>query len=612
MELNLCRGSYERLGVTKKGNITYFTMENKEQKECELILYPAEGEEICVPLEPDSVFSRFYSIGIWDLKEEEYAYNFRLDGKVLQDPYALKIIGREEWGNTEDERKIKCGLYNKSFSWEKDVLPEIPKEDMVIYKLHVRGFSMLLPKEAGERGTVQALRRRIPYLKSLGITTLELMPVYEFEEIFARDESQRETFPPEKINYWGYTRGNYFAPKSAYLGAGGDPAQLKQLIKSLHKNGMECILEFYFDEKVNPNYIIEVLRYWAREYHVDGFHVIGTSALVEWAAQDSYLSGRKLFFDWFPEKFCGEKRTAMQLFSYNDDFAQSVRRVMNRQGGSLGEFTGNMRRQQLHQGFVNYIASNNGFTLYDLFAYTSKQNQGNQEENTDGTDWNYSSNCGEEGPSRKRAVNDLRYRQIKNAMAVLTLAQGVPLIWMGDECGNSQLGNNNAYCQDNEVGWKSWKNSKRNRELTEFLRHMLALRRKYPILHKPVPMELSDYKRRGYPDLSYHGERGWQIDLSRNDIAVGMLYSNKYEEKEKKLNEDYIYIGYNFTMVSQELALPALTGEGQWHMILNTGQEDCFQERLLKPEERRTFWLGAQSVCILVGSSGKTEKTGEA
>ncbi len=528
------------------------------------------------------------------------------------DPFARRILGRENWGDiNRRETELKSGSWEEAaFSWGKDILPHIPKQDMVLYKLHVRGFSMLdkIPEE--EKGTFRGIERRLKYFKELGVTTLELMPVYEFEEVFAQDPFQHEIFPKSKVNYWGYTTGNYFAPKAAYLGEGKDPRVFQQLVRSMHKKGLECILEFYFDRSCNPHYAVEALRFWAEEYHVDGFHVICREDLARLIARDYHLAGRKLFFDWFPEELCEPGMGEMELFSYNDAFLYGVRKAMNSQSGSMQEFADNMRRQQKHQGFVNYLATNNGFCLNDIFTYTERRNQANGEENRDGMAVNFSSNCGEEGESHRASVNRLRVKQIKNAMCALLFAQGVPLIWMGDEHGNTQNGNNNPYCQDNETGWKSWEMKKKNREILGFFKELIAIRSRYPALRNPIPMQLNDYRGCGYPDLSYHGLGGWSIQADGQEKVIGMLYACAYaDEAEEASLDEYLYVGYNFSVWDQELALPALPQNYRWHFILDTGAE----ERQVLPENARAFLMERQSVCLLAGRKdkvGQQDKTG--
>ncbi len=608
MKYEICKGNYNVMGADIRGILTTCTVENRRHETCMLLLYSKNGaiaEKI--PMEEDTNRTSIYSVGLRNLPWKEYDYAFEIGGKKVLDPYAKYIVGREKWADfNRKEEQIKCGFYKNDFHWGQDCHPMIPKQDMVIYKLHVRGFSMQQNIQEKERGTFQGIVQKLSYLKEMGITTVELMPVYEFEEIFAKDPFQTDVFPEKKVNYWGYTRGNYFAVKSSYLGEGKTADTFKQLIKKLHRRNMECVLEFYFDDKLNPHFAIDILRYWAREYHVDGFHVMCRADLAHLIAKDPCLSGRKLFFEWFPQELCKWENHEMELFSYNDAFLCETRKLMNHQGGSPREFAGQMRRQQIEQGFVNYVANNNGFTLYDTFAYTEKKNKDNGEENRDGIPWNFSSNCGEEGTSRRKYVNRLRDKQIKNALCAVMFSQGVPLIWMGDECGNSQQGNNNAYCQDNEIGWKNWDNGKRSKDIHCFLKQLAKLRREFPALRNPVPMELCDYKGYGYPDLSYHGDNGWRMGAGGGEHSIGMMYCCKYaedgetKENDKLLKDEFIYIGYNFSVLDQHLALPALPKKYRWRCILNTGEERSFEERKTETGAH-TFLIHKQTVCMLLG-----------
>lgn len=630
MKFQICTGKYETFGVTKNKDILSFSLQAGETATCNLLLYP-KGEEqaVKIPMEQHKMFHTVYTVGIQGLDWEKYDYNFEIDGREETDPYARRIIGREVWAeearrpeeelpegfvperikkqrekrNREKNRKLKSGFYFSDFAWKEEESPRIKKEDMVIYKLHARGFTMGLKTKNPQKGTFEMVGHKLEYLKELGITSLLFLPVYEFEEFLQLDESKKEEHPANLVNYWGYTIGNYFAPKASYLGAGHNPDSLKELIRKMHRMGLEFIAEFYFDKKVNPHLIIDVMRYWRQEYHVDGFRVIGAYSVAGLLAQDSLLSGCKLFFDGFPEELASApQRLGPEVFTYNDAFLHEVRRMLNHQGGNIYEFACQMKRQQEHQGFVNFVAENNGFTLWDTFSYGRKHNEENREENRDGSDWNYSSNSGQEGVSRKKEINQLRERKVRNALASVVFSQGVPLIWMGDECENTQNGNNNAYCQDNELGWKDWKQTKASRELTAYLKQILKIRKSYPVLRSPKPYQMMDYENRGYPDLSYHSETGWQIDFERNRGFIGMFYCGAYG------GGKHMYIAYNFQNEPQKIALPR---EMSWQTIFSTGQEKM-EEKPITGE----FLAAAQSVTVLEGKEktveGKTKKTEKA
>lgn len=622
MKFEICTGNYEYFGVTKHKDIISFSRQAGEQAICNLLLYPKDGGQVLkIPMKQHKMIKNLYNVGIKGLDTEYYDYNFEIDGLEETDPYARRISGREYWA--EDKRrpvvyqtdafvpekikkvrekkekvqkiKIKSSFYFSKYNWKEQGFPDVKKEDMVIYKLHVRGFSMGMKTMNPKKGTFGMVERRLDYLQGLGVTSLLFMPVYEFEEFLLLDESKKEDQPQNRLNYWGYTKGNYFALKESYLEPGTTPDAFKRLVYKMHEKNMECLLEFYFDNKVNPYLIIEILRYWRREYHVDGFRLLCSPAVAELAAQDAVLSGSKLFYEGFSEELAGNpQRFGPKLYTYNDGFLYEVRRLLNHQGGNIYEFTCQMRRQQDHQGFVNYVAENNGFTLWDLFSYAEKHNEENGEDNKDGTDWNYSSNSGAEGISRRREVNALRRQKMMNALAITAMAQGVPLIWMGDECANTQNGNNNAYCQDNEIGWKDWKSNKINREITEFLKKVLKLRKEFPVLRSPRPYQMADYANQGCPDLSYHSDGGWQMDFDRNRGFIGMFYCGDYGDG----RTESLYIAYNFQNIPQKFALPQ---EMNWQLLLDTAREDAIKPLVKRQKKTKEFFAAAQSVCVLLG-----------
>lgn len=622
MKFEICTGNYEHFGVTKHKDIISFSRQAGEQAICNLLLYPKDGGQVLkIPMKQHKMIKTIYYVGIKGLETEYYDYNFEIDGVEETDPYARRISGRECWAEEKrrpvlykaetfvpekirkirekeektQKKKIKSSFYFSKYSWKEQGFSSIKKEEMVIYKLHARGFSMGMKTENPKKGTFGMVERKLDYLQGLGVTSLLFLPVYEFEEFLLLDESKKEANPGNQVNYWGYTRGNYFALKESYLEPGTTPDAFKRLVYKMHERGMECLLEFYFDEKINPHLIIEVLHFWRMEYHVDGFRLLCSPAAAELAAQDGMLSGSKLFYDGFSEELAGNpNRYGPELYTCNGGFLYQVRRLLNHQGGDIYEFACQMRRQQEHQGFVNYVAENNGFTLWDLFSYAGKHNEENGEDNKDGADWNCSSNSGVEGVSRKREINALRRQKVKNALAVTALAQGVPLIWMGDECANTQNGNNNAYCQDNETGWKDWKNSKISREMTGFLQKVLKLRKEFPVLRSPVPFQMKDYANLGCPDLSYHSDGGWQMDFDRNRGFIGMFYWGGYG----KGRPESLYIAYNFQNTPQKFALPQ---ELEWQLVLDTAREDTPQPLSKRQKKTKEFFAAAQSVCVLLG-----------
>lgn len=615
MEFQICTGKYETFGVTKEQDILSFSLQAGEEADCNLLLYSKEQEDVYrIAMERNPIYPGVYTVGIRGLDWRKYDYNFEIDGIEQPDTYAGKIIGREIWAEEErrfqengeehfvpekikkqrkelyksKQNKIKSSFYFSDFSWKNQKNPRIPKEDMVIYKLHARGFSMGMKTKNPEKGTFEMIERKLKYFKDLGVTSLLFLPIYEFEEVLRMDHSRQEKTSANLLNYWGYTRGNYFAPKASYLGKENNPDILKKLIMKMHQIGMEFLMEFYFDEKVNPHLIIDAIRYWKREYHVDGFRIISSQAVAELLAEDPLLTGSKLFFEGFSEAFAKDKeRIGPELYTYNDGFLYAARKMLNHQGGSIYDFVCQMKRQQANQGFVNYVAENNGFTLWDVFSYDRKHNEANQEDNRDGIEWNCSCNSGQEGNSRKKEINRLRQQQVRNALAVTVFSQGIPLIWMGDEDLNTQSGNNNAYCQDNETGWKDWKNTGASHEMREYLKAILKIRKEYPVLRNTKPYQMTDYKKKGYPDLSYHSEEAWRMNFEQDRRFAGMFYCGGYG------GTQHLYIAYNFQTIPQKLALPEKIA---WQILMDTCQEER-EEKVIENE----LIAAPRSVVVLTG-----------
>ena len=338
MNFQICTGIQEQAGVAKQGDTILFSVQAHENAKCKVILYPREnGTILKIPMKAQESRKTLYTVGLQGLDWENYDYNFEVDSEEVTDRYARRISGREIWGderrrplswqaepfvpqrekkrkaqeqamgassakqNSNEKIKIKSSFYFSDFKWKKDKYPQIPKEDMVMYKLHARGFSMGMRNNNLKRGTVGAIEHRLDELKKLGVTTLLFMPLYEFEEFMILDDSKEQKNFKTRINYWGYAAGNYFAPKASYLKE-NEPDELKRLIAKMHQKNMEIVLEFYFPEKINPYLITEILHYWRKEYHVDGFRIIGNPAGACLLAQDPGLDGCKLFSDGFSQE----------------------------------------------------------------------------------------------------------------------------------------------------------------------------------------------------------------------------------------------------------------------------------------------------------------------
>ncbi len=631
MEYTIVEGNYAKIGVSKTADTVYFTFEGEKEQKCAILLYAANGRRVRIPVPDEYCIGALRSVGIKGLNWKKCDYNYEIDDELLFDQHARKVIGREKWADASRLAKgcqVRAGFDFVDFDWQNDRFPEIPREHMVMYKLNVRSFTMDAGVVGRKRGTFAGVMDKIPYLKQLGVTSLEFMPVYEFEELIPGHSSGQDTAgwsenakeglsldrkagkgigkAAYRINCWGYIPGDYYAPKSSYASAGEPSVELKSLIRELHKNQMECILEMYFDEKMNQNIAVEILRYWVMEYHVDGFHLLGAALPVNAMAQDLILRRTKLFAAGFDEHLFEKHTVYPHLFVYNEDFLYAVRHLMSRIDGSIPELLNQLKRQNEVFGFVNFVANNNGFTLADLFSYEKKHNEANGEDNRDGIDWNFSGNGGAEGHTRKRRIIEFRKKQMRNAITLVMLGQGVPLLLAGDEFGNSQEGNNNCYCQDNKMGWVNWNTLKRNQSYAEFVRQMIAFRRQHPVLSSSQPMQMCDYAAKGYPDLSYHGDSAWILTPNLYPQAIGILYCGAYAVREDGTEDDFIYVGMNFFVEEQHLALPKLPNRLKWHLAVNTADRDMPlyedpAELEIAAEKKNQVAVPPQSILILVG-----------
>lgn len=554
------------------------------KEECGVILYPKKGGG-----QKRFSFRREDRIGdVWCMKlsgirAEDYEYNFYMGSGIAADPYAHRICGNEHWGK-KISPVLRSSYGTQAFDWGEDARPMTPLQDSFLYQLHVRGFTKHASSGVEHRGTFAGLAEKIPYLKALGVTAVEILPAYEFlelEQLSAGSGTMQEAVcrctrdldsNRPKINYWGFKKGYYFAPKASY--SSGDPqTEFKMMVKRLHENGMELIMQFYFPKEIKKGFILEVLKYWVYEYHVDGFHLMGEQMPVQLLAADPFLADTKLFYYDFP---CGEIYGSKEAPDYKnlaccrDEFQYDMRRFLKGDEDTLQKALAQLRNNPAQTGTINYMTSYEGFSLADLVSYDRKHNEENGEGNQDGNPYNASWNCGVEGPTRKRSVLALRRKQMRNAMLLLLTAQGTPMLTAGDEFGQSRGGNNNAYCQDNAVSWLDWRLAEKNREFLDFVRAAVKLRRQHPVLHQAQELTMLDHAACGCPDLSYHGKEAWRLLTDRLSREAGVLYCGHYAKKDKDQDDSYFYIAYNMHWEEQTLALPDLPWGMHWEKVMDT------------------------------------------
>ena len=689
----LRRGKPFPFGATLVPGGVNFSIFSSHATSCTLVLFKKHAEQpmVEIPFPEEFRIGNVYCMVVFDLDYENLEYGYRMDGpndfasgqwfdrtKILSDPYAKNMGGRDVWGVMPDWNNIyqhRSRIIFDDFDWEDDRPLEIEPEDQIIYEMHVRSFTRDVSSgvPAKHQGTFAGIRDKIPYLKELGVNAIELMPVFEFDE-FENSRTNPET-GEMLLNYWGYSTVDFFAPKAGYAATGklGMQAdELKALVKELHKNGIEIILDVVFnhtaegneqgptisfrgiDNKTyymltpegyyfnfsgcgntlncnNPivrNLVLDCLRYWAEEYHIDGFrfdlasilgrdplgYPLSNPPLLESLAFDPILAKCKLIAEaWdagglyqvgsFPAygrwaEWNGKYRDTLRKFIKGD---ATVGEMAQRLQGSPDLYAWEGRAPATS---INFITAHDGFTLMDLVSYNQKHNQANGENNNDGDNSNESWNCGWEGETDDPEINALRRRQIKNAIAMLMVSQGVPMILMGDELGRTKQGNNNTYCHDNQLNWLDWQLFDTNLDLFRFFKHCIAFRRAHPVLRNRQHFQNKDYVGSGYADITWHGTQAWQADWSSDSRTLAFMLCGKHA-RQGTYTDNYIYVAMNVHWQANWFELPSLATGMNWHVFANTGAtspEDIWQPGTEPQLENQTgILLGDRSVVILVG-----------
>ncbi len=661
------------LGATWNGEGVNFALFSEHAEKVELCLFSADGRR-----ETQRIEVRENTDHVWHCYLPEarpgWLYGYRVHGpykpeeghrfnaaKLLLDPYARNIVGGLRWsdamfgytiGNRRDDLSFdrrdsargmpKCKVTEPAFTWDDDRAPDVPWHDMVIYELHVRGYTMLNPHVPEPlRGTYAGLATApvIDYLKRLGVTTVELLPVHTFiDDRYLVERGLR--------NYWGYNTIGFFAPEARYS-ASGKVNEFKTMVRTLHSAGMEVILDVVYNHTAEGNHmgptlsfrgidnksyyrqadenaryykdytgcgntldmqhprvlqlIMDSLRYWVTEMHVDGFRFDLAAALArelhavdrlgaffDIIRQDPVLNGVKLIAEPWD---LGEGGYQVGNFplgwaEWNDRYRDTMRAYWKGDEGLIGEFAARLtgssdlygRSGRRPFASVNFITAHDGFTLHDLVSYNDKHNEANGEENRDGHNHNLSWNCGVEGPTDDPEILELRNRQKRNLLATLLLSQGVPMLLAGDEIGNSQSGNNNAYCQDNPIGWIDWSLEESNRDLMDFVRRLVALRHRHPAFRRRDffqgrPLHGGPGKDIVWlrPDGAEMSEEEWQQEFAR---CLGVLLagdaSDQVDDRGRPVIDRHFVVLFNAHHDDIEFTLPPCIGARQWLQMVDT------------------------------------------
>jgi isoamylase len=581
-----------------------FSAEAPEGEPLELILYDRDSgeEKAIVPFPDKPCIGDIRVLKVSGIPAEKVSYNFKCGKEILQDPWAQRIYGAEVYGEKRSG-KIRCGFLTDSFEWGEAIPREgIPFRDSVFYEMNVRGFTKGRRSGVRQKGTFEGIIEKIPYLKSLGITAIVLMPCYEFDETEAfrrvrvgapegSQDEQRVIVPEtiqqplksESVNLWGFGPGFLLTPKASYS-ASGDPYQsFCEMVRALHHAGLEVLMEMDFSGSVTAEMMLSALVWWRSVYHVDGFFLFGDQKCLDAVCRNPALTGCKLISEYFsaPDMYPdGRKTTFRNLAECNRGFQNDARRFLKGDEGSLQPFLGRARYNPKDTAVVNEITTHDGFTLMDLVSYNDQHNGAREGQGASQYSWN----CGAEGPTRRKEVLKLRLQQIRNALAMLFLSQGTPMILAGDEMGNTQKGNSNAWCFDSELSWVDWSSSSMSNAILEYMQTLVRFRKSHSLLHQERELSncaMGDY----FPQYSCHGENAWFAPQTAQDRSVGLMYSMK--------GEACLYVAYNFHWEEKKLALPDLPGKRAWKVVLSTSDQ--------KNKVGRTISVPARSVVVLEG-----------
>jgi glycogen operon protein len=611
--------------------------------------------------------------GPWDPHDKGYRFN---RNKVLVDPYALgntkSLFKRDDAVGPNDNlaTSMRCVVIDvHDYDWEGDKPLHRPMKDMIIYEMHVGGFTRHPSSGVKQPGTFAGVIEKIPYLKDLGVTAVELLPVMQYDSKETLRISPDGSGPLR--NYWGYSTINFFAPEDSYCvnpEEGEHLHNFRNMVKALHKAGIAVIIDvvfnhtnegnhqgptlnfkgfgneiyyhlaekdrqFYMDysgcgNTVNCNhpiaekFIVECLEFWVREMHVDGFRFDEGSILargqdgaplayppVVWSIElsECLLDTKIIAEAWdaaglYQIGYFPGYRWAEWNGRYRDDIRRFLKGVPGMIGAVAARLAGSADIYQssghLPINSINFVTCHDGFTLNDLVSYNDKHNEANGEDNRDGINENLSWNCGFEGATEDPAIEALRERQIKNFAVILMLSRGVPMFVAGDEVRRTQKGNNNAYCQDNEISWFDWNLTEKNRSLLRFWKLLIATRKEFHARRdkRPSGFFKGEVNERGLPDASWHGTQlnkaGWD-DPNARCLAFTLA---GFE------NAPDLHAVLNMYWDALEFEVPIIAGR-HWYQIINTARpspDDIVETERQAPIKENKVRVEGRSVLVLL------------
>lgn len=558
-------------GCAKSGNSFLFTVSLTRGNEVLFNMYDDKGEVLFTEdIKGFNLSGSVYSFKITpNTIIKSFSFDYVVDGKHINDPYLTNHTNNRKYGEIKDETNAErayVSIYDYDF--DDDVRPNIKPEDTVAYELHVRGFTKHTSSKVKAKGTYKGVSEKIDYLKTLGINQVILMPVHEFYEYDIDEKKARAVAVADekaepRLNYWGFKTGYYFCPKASYSYSNDFVKEFKDMVKSLHKAGIEVILQFYFDSKTTASLIKDCLEYWYLEYRVDGFQVMGEKLPIDTILKDSFLSDAKIFCNYINryDSVFSDDDICSNIYDVNNGFSIAAKRFLKSDEDSLSQFVSASKYNPSDICNINYLSTYEGFTLADSVSYEHKHNADNGENNADGASQNFSWNCGVEGKTQKKAVKALRLSQMKNAMCMLLLSKSVPMLFMGDEFMNTQNGNNNPYCQDNEISWLNWSLNAYNSEFLEFVKMLIKFRKEYYLIRKPETNVRYAVNSGEFPAVSYHQESAWVSKVENYLHHIGIMLSD---------DDETIYIAYNMHWENHSFGLPKLKKGYKWAYLFDT------------------------------------------
>jgi isoamylase len=653
-----------------------FAVASQTATACTLVLFDRGSNQprVEIPLPDEFRFGSVWAITVLGLGDQadDIEYGFRLRGidgewsPILLDPNAKAVSGRDHWGEywPDDNNPYphRARILSGVFYWDGDRPLNIPREDLVIYEMHVRGFTQHASSGVRCPGTYAGMIEKIPYLKKLGVNAVELLPVWEFDEFehWYRDEAGQLY-----LQYWGYSPISFLAPKAGY--ATGDAVEatfeLKALIKALHEAGIEVFFDIVLnhtaegDEKgriisykgidlpsyylltpdghfynfsgtgnsVNANHpwviphILDCMRYWVTEYHIDGFRFDLASVLtrdVNGTPLNDPPVLRLMSNDpvLWQTKFIAEPWDVGGLYQvgsfpsygrwseWNGRYRDALRRFLKGDSHIVGEIAQavqgypDMYRERGPIASVNFITAHDGFTLRDLVSYNEKHN-----DEPGGSDHNLSYNYGEEGETDDAEINAIRRRQMKNALAILFTSLGVPMLLMGDEVARTQIGNNNAYRQDNELSWFDWGLVDENADQFDFTRRLIAFRMAHPALRTRHFYNHDAPAKKLLPPIKLHGVKVGHPDFLSESRALAYMLSGEPQYPGQQ-PDDIIYVAMNMSPVDLSFDLPKIPVNKRWRLFVNTGEDIAHEPGSEPPlEDQKHVAVASRAVAILVG-----------